>query len=209
MKIKHSRTFHLPWSEEVHDDDKMIKSLRYFENKEVIVTEKRDGENTSLYCDGSLHARSLSGVSHPWQDAIKAMWAERCRDLPEGWRVVGENLYAQHSIRYENLKQWIEVFAIFDETNTALAWDEMVEWCDLLGLIPVPVLWRGIWDEDQIRHIGHRLDRETQEGYVVRGTAAVSHSDWSKQVAKWVRKGHVQTKEHWTKSWVPNKVAFS
>ena len=99
----------------MHSDDKILKSLEPFIGKEVVVTEKRDGENTSLYHNGSIHARSLTGTSHAWQDVIKAMWAERCRDLPEGWRVVGENLYAQHSIRYENLKQWIEVLAIFDE----------------------------------------------------------------------------------------------
>lgn len=206
MKHKHPRTYHLPWTEEMHSDDKILKCLDAFIDQEVVVTEKRDGENTSLYHNGSIHARSLSGTSHAWQDVIKAMWAERCRDLPEGWRVVGENLYAQHSIRYENLKQWIEVFAIFDEHNTALSWDAMVEWCDLLGLIHVPVLWCGIWDEDQIRYKGYQLDRETQEGYVVRVANAIRYSDWSTHVAKWVRKGHVQTKEHWTKTWIPNQL---
>jgi len=205
VKHKHPRTFHLPWSDEVHSNDKVIKSLNFFEDQEVVVTEKRDGENTSLYHNGSIHARSLDGSYHLWQDVIKAMWAGKCRDLPEGWRVVGENLYAQHSIRYDSLKQWLEVFAIFDEKNTALSWDETVEWCDLLGLIPVPVLWRGVWDEDQIRYIGYRLNAETQEGYVVRVAAAIQYSDWSTNVAKWVRKGHVQTEKHWTKSWVTNR----
>lgn len=205
MKHKHPRTFHLPWSEEVHSDDKVVKSLNFFEDQEVVVTEKRDGENTSLYCDGSLHARSLDGSNHPWQDAIKAMWAGKCCDLPEGWRVVGENLYAQHSIRYDSLKQWLEVFAIFDESNTALSWDETVEWCGLLGLTSVPVLWRGVWDEDQIRYIGYRLNAETQEGYVVRVADSIKYADWSTHVAKCVRKGHIQTDTHWTKSWVSNR----
>jgi ATP-dependent RNA circularization protein (DNA/RNA ligase family) len=202
MKSKHPRTFHLPWTEEMHSDDKILKSTAVFYGKEVVVTEKRDGENTSLYTDSSIHARSLTGTSHAWQDAIKAMWAEKCRDLPDGWRVVGENLYAQHSIRYENLKQWIEVFALFDEQNTALSWDETVEWCEMLGLIHVPVLWRGTWDENQIRQIGPQLDCKRQEGYVVRVTSQIPHSNWSTYVAKWVRK----TKEHWTKSWIPNKI---
>lgn len=206
MKCKHPRTFHLPWTEELHSDDKILKSTAFFHANEVVVTEKRDGENTSLYHDSSIHARSLNGTSHAWQDAIKAMWAERCRDLPDGWRVVGENLYAQHSIRYESLKQWIEVFAIFDEQNTALSWDETVEWCEMLGLVHVPVLWRGIWDENQIRQIGPQLDCAQQEGYVVRVTDQILYSNWSTHVAKWVRKGHVQTKDHWTKSWIPNQL---
>lgn len=204
--FKHPRTYHLPWSDEVHGDDKVLRSTNAFVGQEVVVSEKRDGENTSLYPSGRIHARSLEGSNHPWQDVIKAMWAERCRDLPEGWRVVGENLYAQHSVRYDNLSEWLEVFAIFDESNTAISWDAMVEWCDLLNLIAVPVLWRGVWDEVEIKQIGPRLNTKSQEGYVVRVTTPIAHSDWSTHVAKWVRKGHVQTDEHWTKVWVPNRL---
>lgn len=206
MKIKHPKTFHFPWTEATTIDDKILNSLEEFIDKEVVVTEKRDGENTSLYPNGKIHARSLEAPNHRWQDVIKAMWAERCHGLPKGWRVVGENLYAKHSICYEDLNQWMEVFAIFDEYNTALSWDDTVEWCELLGLIHVPVLWRGTWDEDQIRYIGYRLNCERQEGYVVRVATAIQYSDWSTHVAKWVRKSHVQSDEHWTKIWVPNRL---
>lgn len=103
--FKHPRTFHLPWSECLHSDDKRIENTDFFIGKEVIITEKRDGENTSLYPSGKIHARSLDGSNHPWQAVIKAMWSERCYLLPEGWRVVGENLYAQHSVHYHNLSQ--------------------------------------------------------------------------------------------------------
>lgn len=204
MKTKHSRTFHLPWSEGIGSDDRVHKSVEQFEGHQVVVTEKRDGECTSMYRDGTVHARSIDGTNHPWQDAIKAMWRERCHDLPEGWRVVGENLYAEHSIRYDNLTDWIEVFAIFDETNTALSWDETVEWCELLGLHTVPVLWRGAWDEGQVRRIQYRLNPETQEGYVVRDQGRIHSVNWCHWVGKYVRKGHVQTDQHWTKTWKPN-----
>jgi hypothetical protein len=204
MKVKHSRTYHLPWSPGVSSDDRVLRSTDQFEGHRVIVTEKRDGECTSLYRDGTVHARSIDGTNHPWQDAVKAMWRERCIDLPEGWRVVGENLYAEHSIRYDNLTDWIEVFAIFDETNTALSWDETLEWSSLLGLWTVPVLWKGLWDEDQIRHLPYNLDSEKQEGFVVRVDGPIAFEDWDWVVAKWVRKGHVQTDQHWTKTWRPN-----
>ena len=94
-----------------------MKSISQFEGREVVVTEKRDGENTSLYRNGIIHARSLDGRNHPWQDVIKAKWAKVCYLLPEGWRVVGENLRAEHSIRYETLSDWLEVFALFDQYN--------------------------------------------------------------------------------------------
>ena len=45
-KVKYPRTHHLPWSEGMHDDDRMLSSTKVFENQRVIVTEKMDGENT-------------------------------------------------------------------------------------------------------------------------------------------------------------------
>ena len=206
MKIKHSRTYHLPWSEGVLSDDRVLKSTMQFIGEQVVVTEKRDGECTSLYSDGTVHARSISGTNYPWQDAVKAMWRSRCQDLPEEWRVVGENLYAEHSIRYEDLTAWLEVFAIFDDENTALSWDDTVEWCNLLGLHHVPVLWEGVWDEKIIRRLGKELNLTSQEGLVVRVRKSIRANAWTHLVGKWVRKGHVQTDEHWTKTWVPNKL---
>jgi hypothetical protein len=71
MKLtKYPRTFHLPFSLAVSSDDKLLQSLDSFVGNRVIVTEKMDGENTSLYSDGTTHARSIdrshltgSGVS--------------------------------------------------------------------------------------------------------------------------------------------------
>lgn len=204
MKTKHPRTFHLPWSEGVNSDDKVLKSVEQFEGHRIVVTEKRDGECTSLYRDGTVHARSVTGTNHPWQAPIKSLWREHCLDLPVGWRIVGENLYAQHSIRYENLTDWFEVFAIFDEKDIALSWEETVEWSELLGLQTVPVLWQGFWDRDQIQMIQYRLNLETQEGYVLRVADKLHSSNWCHCVGKWVRKGHVQTDQNWSNTWEPN-----
>lgn len=204
--FKHPRTFHLPWSEEIHSDDKVIKTLDQFLGKEIVVTEKRDGENTSLYCDGQIHARSLSSTSLPWQTAIKSLWAERFYNLPQGWRVVGENLYARHSVAYTQLTSWFEVFAIFDENNTALSWEDTIFWCNKLDLELVPILYMGIWDESKLKEIAKSLDRNSQEGFVVRPIHEVEYKNWSEQVVKWVRKGHVQTDQHWTKHWVKNNL---
>lgn len=206
MKHKHSRTYHLPWSPGISSDDKVLKSTVQFEGHRVVVTEKRDGECTSLYHDGSVHARSIDGTSHPWQAPIKAMWASRCRDLPEGWRVVGENLYAKHSIGYNDLLTWFEVFAIFDENDVALSWTETEKWCDLLSLSTVPVLWKGLWNGAKMHLFDVGLNLDTQEGYVVRIDERLAHSNWCHWVGKWVRKGHVQTDQHWSKSWIPNQL---
>ena len=203
---KHFRTFHLPWSEGMSSDDKVLPVVDQFKGLEVVITEKRDGECTSLYRDGTVHARSIDGTQYPWQSYVKSMWSKNCFDLPEDWRVVGENLYARHSIAYHSLASWFEVFAIFTENGTVLSWDKMEEWCDLLSLETVPVLWRGVWNENEIREFHKTLDLEKQEGYVVRISGRFNQDNWSCWVGKWVRKGHVQTDVHWTKNWVTNKL---
>lgn len=43
MYKKYPRTFHLPFSEGVQSDDKIMKDLSSLEGKEVIVTYKMDG----------------------------------------------------------------------------------------------------------------------------------------------------------------------
>lgn len=206
MLTKHPRTFHLPWSKGISSDDRVLSGVNQFEGFEVVVTEKRDGECTSLYQDGTVHARSIDGSHYPWQAQIKAMWSKNCFDLPAGWRVVGENLYARHSIAYNSLSSWLEVFAIFNEKGNVLPWGEMVEWCELLSLKPVPVLWRGMWNESEMREFHNTLDLEKQEGYVVRISEGFRQDNWGLWVGKWVRRGHVQTDVHWTKNWVPNEL---
>lgn len=208
MKTKHCKTYHLPWSPGICNEDKVLKTTDQFEGKQVVITEKRDGECTSLYNNGTVHARSIDGVKHPWQSPIKSMWSERADDLPPRWRVVGENLFPQHTIPYNTLTSWLEVFAVFDERNVALCWDETVEWCELLKLITVPVLWEGEWDPDVIRWLHTRLDLDTQEGYVVRVRDSIPYEKWNCMVAKWVRPNHVQTDEHWRLNWKPNKLIF-
>lgn len=60
QKVKYPRTYHLPYSLTLTDDDKRLSSDEHFKDfTEVIVTAKMDGENTTVYPDGTMHARSL------------------------------------------------------------------------------------------------------------------------------------------------------
>jgi hypothetical protein len=61
MRIKYPRTPHLPWSPGATSDDIYQGNTSYFENKVVVVTEKMDGENTSIYRD-FVHARSIDSI---------------------------------------------------------------------------------------------------------------------------------------------------
>ncbi len=166
------------------------------------MTEKMDGENSSLYRDG-YHARSLDSRHHPSRNWVKAMHAGIAHLIPEGWRVCGENLYALHSIAYDALPSYFLMFSIWNDNNQCLAWDETVEWADLLGLSHVPVLYDGTYDEARLRAM--KPDTDVSEGYVVRLAESFSFSEFGDVVAKWVRTNHVQSEEHWMhKAVVPN-----
>jgi len=195
--VKYPRTCHLPWSDGVNDDDRVIDSLSAFEGKRVVVTEKMDGENSSLYQE-YIHARSVDGRSHPSRNWLKGFWSTISADIPKGWRVCGENLYAEHSISYRDLPTYFMGFSIWDEMNVCQGWDETIEWFELMGITPVPVLYDGIFDEKAIRAIWNDRDWSGKEGYVVRLADRIPYAGFRTMVAKFVRKGHVQTtKHHW------------
>lgn len=199
--VKHARTPHLPWSLGVASDDKIIKSLEGFLGKQVIVTEKLDGESTSIYRDG-LHARSLDSGFHPSRTRVKALQARIAENIPSGWRIVGENLQGEHSITYDALPNYFLVFALFDETNTALSWDSTVSFCKENDLELVPTLYEGIWDEKLIKECWSGVSKFgiEQEGYVARVADKIAFVDWDTLVAKYVRENHVQPDAtHWSK----------
>lgn len=117
---KYPRTFHLPWSEGATQDDKITNDLSLFE-KEIVVTIKMDGENTTCYSD-YIHARSLDSRNHVSRNWVKAFHATFKHNIPIGWRICGENLFAQHSIRYDNLESYFYLFSIWDDNNNCLNW---------------------------------------------------------------------------------------
>ncbi|MFB6613645.1 RNA ligase family protein [Streptomyces sp. NPDC085524] len=193
MRTHYPRTPHLPWSPGAAADDVRAAGLAGLAGREVVVTEKLDGENTTLYSDG-LHARSLDSAHHPSRAWVKGLQGRIGAGIPDGWRVCGENLYARHSIPYEDLDSWFYGFSVWDGEH-CLDWDRTVRFLRGLG-VPVPrVLWRGVFDERALRKL--RLDTTRQEGYVVRTTAGFARGDFGRRVAKWVRGGHVQTDTHW------------
>jgi len=204
---KYPRTYHFPWSEGATSDDKILSSYDHFVGMEVVVTEKMDGENTSCYND-HFHARSLDSMHHESRDAVKSLWGVFKHDIPDGWRICGENMYAKHAIAYNSLPSFFMVFSIWNEKNECLSWDETVEWCNLIGLKHVPVLYRGVWDEKHIKTLWTPDKRDTMEGYVVRNANSFHYDDFAMNLAKVVRSGHVaEGSEHWKNNWVPNKLA--
>lgn len=199
-RYKYPRTYHLPFSPGKSDDDKVLYDLSYFEGKEVVVTEKMDGENTTIYPDGYCHARSIDSANHPSRSWVKQLASYIGPQMKEAtskvnWRITGENLFAKHSIYYDDLKSYFYVFGMW-ENDICLEWNFTEEIAERLGLITVPVLYRGKFDELYLRSLAKTLG-DNQEGFVVRLAENIYPSEWEKSVAKWVRPNHVQTDEHW------------
>ncbi|WP_406252503.1 AAA family ATPase [Streptomyces atratus] len=196
MRTHYPRTAHLPWSPGATSDDVRIADLAALTGREVVVTEKLDGENTTLYADG-LHARSLDSAHHPSRGWVKALQGRVGARIPDGRRVCGENMFARHSIPYDGLESFFYGFSVWDGER-CLDWDRTVEYLRGLGIPVPPVLWRGILDaraEKALRAL--KLDTGRQEGYVVRSADGFGAADFGRLVAKWVRPHHVQTDTHW------------
>lgn len=207
-RVKYPRTHHLPWSPGITEDDRILTDLSVFTGRRVIVTEKMDGENTNMYSDG-LHARSINGRNHPSRNWVKNFWSSIANDIPEDWRICGENLYALHSIGYDNLPSYFMGFSIWNNFNVCLSWDETQDWFKLLGITSVPVLYDGIWNASLIKSLYHEeKDRDTREGYVVRIADEFTYGDFRKSIAKYVRARHVAPdRHHWfAQAVVPNKL---
>lgn len=207
---KYPRTYHLDFSPGVQSDDKIIETLDNFDGKEVVITEKMDGENTTMMRE-LFHARSLDSPYNFTRNWVKQLHSVISHEIPEKWRFCGENVAYYHSIEYKQLDSFFYLFSIWDEQNFCLSWDDMLMWADILDLATPKEFYRGPFDLDKIKSIAKNIDTETTEGFTVRLTRSFHYDDFSKSMTKWVRQGHVQPNadgedEHWLKRTYPNEL---
>lgn len=199
MYKKYPRTAHLPWSPGISSDD--IKTNNTYlrmllDSGPVVITEKMDGECTTMYCD-HIHARSINSGYHISRSRVKQLHNKVGHLIPEGWRVCGENMQAHHSIHYDQLPDWFLGFSIWNDEDICLSWLDSLEWFELLGLKSVPILYHGLIDIDYLQEFHSSLDLSSQEGFVIRSAESFNFFDFSKNVFKWVRADHVHTDKHW------------
>jgi len=206
-RIKYPRTYHLDFSESVHSDDKVIKSLDYFMGKEVVATLKMDGENTTLYNDDYMHARSIDSKTNWTRDIAKKIHSVIRHDIPDGWRLCCENLYAKHSIFYPEgyLDGYLYLLSIWDDKNYCLSWKDTKDFAELLDLPTPKEIYNGVFELKELKKLSKTLNRDLEEGFVVRLKESFHYDDFSNSVTKFVRNGHVQDNaEHWLKTAIPN-----
>jgi len=208
-KLKYPTTYHFEYSEGVSRDDKIQKDLSHLQGKEVVVTEKMDGENFSLYKEG-FHARSLDYAHHESHNWLKQFYYNIAHNIPENLRICGENLYATHSIFYNNLESYFYGFSIWNR-DVCYSWDETVRIFNELGIKTPKVLYRGFYNREKIMEAYKKeSESRTIEGFVVRKSSSFLYDEFSYCVLKYVRKDHVQENEtHWSKKeLIPNKLKY-
>jgi len=185
--VKHPRTSHLPWSEGATEDDEFMPNIDRFRGAQIVLSAKLDGEQTTCYTD-YLHARAVDGRHSDAQNWVRNFHASWGWQIPKGWRVCGENMFETHTIKYR-LPTYFFAHSVWNDRNECLSWDETLEWCSLLGLTVVPVLYRGLWDEKLARGIYRReLDGNPLEGFVARIAAKFALAEFPVCVGKFVAK---------------------
>lgn len=216
--IKYPRTFHHVLSPGIHSDDKIVDDLSVIKKTEIIIMEKLDGENTTM-TNKIFHARSLDSPYNFTRAFIKQLHDIIKYDIPENWRLCGENVSYYHSIEYDNLESFFYLFGIWNDKNENLSWDIVKEWAEILDLATPREFYRGPYDEKIVKDIIKDIEKYNLnnkknqiEGFVARNVDSFHYDDFTKNVFKWVRNGHVQPsangkEEHWLKRTYENKVA--
>lgn len=198
-KQKYPRTFHLPYSEKKGDDDKTLENDDCFYNMHVIVLEKLDGENTSLYGD-YMHARSLDSlIDDEGRRWVETFMKVRQSHFINDMVILGENMFYKHTVEYDDLESYFYGFSI--RTNQLfLDWALTTRVFKKMDIKHPKVIYKGIYDKDAILEAFRDYDDSKNnrcEGFVVRNSDIFRMPNFSSNVAKFVKSSFVLPDQHW------------
>ncbi|WP_420150229.1 RNA ligase family protein [Spirosoma sp.] len=215
---KYGRTYHYPFSPGTTSDDRINHQTQEDLSRiDVLIhTEKLDGENNCLNRYGVFARSHAAPTQTPWTRHLRDRW-ERIKHELGDLEVFGENLYAVHSICYRRIDAYFYVFAV-RENEKWLSWEETEFYAQLLNFPTVPVLAiqkqpfsfteveAAVTELATLPGTFESFDYQTGEkctceGIVTRNAGAYSVDDHQHNVFKYVRRGHVKTDEHWTRTW--------
>jgi len=136
---KYGRSLHAQISLGTTSDDRLMPSgyvKAFSEMKQLILTEKLDGQNNCFNKYGVFARSHTSPTVHPWDKPMRERWELIKNDLKE-IEIFGENMYGEHSIAYKKLESYFYVFAI-REGERWLSWEEVQFYAALLDFPTVP-----------------------------------------------------------------------
>lgn len=205
--IKYPRTPHLPFSESHTDDDKVLPTdSHFYDFDKVVVTTKMDGENTTVYWNGKCHARSIDSIHktyHSWLIQNIQNWYY---NLPINSHICGEYLYAKHSIYYNNLESYFLGFSFWRNKKECANWEDTQTIFNDLEIKTVPILYIGKYDRKKVIELAKQVIADGQEGIVIRNYDKFYYQDFDKNIAKYVRKNHIQTNQHWSQGIIEKNI---
>lgn len=226
LSQKYGRTYHYPFSPGTTSDDRINHT--YWENiqqiETLVHTEKLDGENNCLNQFGTFARSHAAPTTSPWTAQLRERWSLLKRDLGD-IELFGENLYAIHSIAYKRLEEYFFIFAVRCQDKW-LSWEEVKFYAALFDFPTVPeivvqpvctlteeTLKEQIIQWSQQPSFLGSVDALsgqdcTREGVVSRNIGEYPVDDFSRNVFKYVRKGHVKTDTHWTRNWKRAKLIW-
>ncbi|MCP4574697.1 MAG: RNA ligase family protein [Deltaproteobacteria bacterium] len=190
-------------------EDKVMsdENRKDFLGNEIVVEEKVDGANLGISFDpsGDIMVQNRGTLLHkPFSGQWRKLshWLSPKVDLffdflGDRYILFGEWCYAEHSISYEQLPDWLLGFDVYDKKHrrffSYLRRNDL--FCQL-GIVPVPVLGRGCFSLEKLKGFLTKssLGTKSSEGIYLRRDGL----DWLLQRAKLVRPEFVQTiGEHW------------
>ena len=214
MNPKYPKTPYWPWSPFIGRDDTVHKNPDRFVGEPVVVTEKLDGGNTLLH-SGEVYGRSVSAPCEgKWMAMVKKHHAWKVRE-PDLY-LYGEDIYGVHSISYDPVPEsrTFHAFALRGGDGVFASFSEVEAYARRQGIPVVPVLFKGRFRSlAEIRAFLKRAHGEAsllggeREGVVLRLARGFPAAEFQNSVCKSVRPGHVQSEEHWSRNWVPCKIA--
>lgn len=211
---KYPATPYWPWSPAIGRGDHVHTNSGRFVGDAVVVTEKLDGSNTLLHA-GRSYGRSVSAPSAgKWMAMVKKHHAWKVTE-PEVY-LYGEDIYGVHSITYDPVeeRETFYAFALRDGNGRFSAFGDLESYADSKQIPIVPMLFKGCFGSvAEIRTFIEYAHREPsllggpREGVVLRLARGFPSEEFSDNVCKSVRVDHVQTDRHWTRNWVPCRIA--
>ena len=214
MSQKYPRTYHLKFSPGTTSDDRFVKSHEPILGRQIIITEKLDGENCGMTEHGVFARSHATFTTSAWSKEVRQLHSLIKNDIGEDMYLFGENMEGIHSIEYSELKSYFYLFGLRQGSLWA-SWEDIKELAFLMDLQVVPTLFEGIiHDEKELQELVENLASQPsilggrREGIVIRNAESFLEKDFSENVMKWVRKGHVQTDEHWTRNWKKAKLNY-
>lgn len=158
--------------------------------------------------------------------AVKQAYCSFMYDVPENLALYGENMFGIHSIEcmYQQLGNTLDnalnsyfyLFAILDvDKQEWLSFDDVCTWAKTFDIPTVPIVHRGTftnlqevekWMNSKMKQKSIFSTSVTPEGFVIRNANAFKVNEFDKNVAKYVRAGHVQTDQNWSKTWKSAKL---